>query len=280
MDPNIKWEETEAGQRRPRLRVRQPAAHRRHRLVRQADRRPALHRAGRGVQQPVELRHHQHRQHAEPGSSSASVPGSWMDGREGLNWQADFTAAQQQQRASRASPRSAGRPRRSSRARSSGGVGTRIQVLTPGQPVNSFYVYEHIRENGQPIYRDVNGDRVDGTRTTHQRAGPVRGPERRTASSTRTISGRSTTRRRSGSWATRPTSTCGQVRLRASRCGRTSGNYVYNNVASNHGQLPRAHAAARPTTCTPPCSRPGSQTPAVPVRLLRARTRRSCGWTT
>jgi iron complex outermembrane receptor protein len=28
--------------------------------------------------------------------------------------------------------------------------------------VNSFYVYEHIRENGQPIYRDVNGGRVDG----------------------------------------------------------------------------------------------------------------------
>jgi iron complex outermembrane receptor protein len=24
--------------------------------------------------------------------------------------------------------------------------------------VNSFYVYEHIRENGKPIYRDVNGD--------------------------------------------------------------------------------------------------------------------------
>ncbi len=44
----------------------------------------------------------------------------------------------------------------------SGGVGTRIQVLTPGVPVNSFYVYQHIRENGKPIYKDVNGDRVDG----------------------------------------------------------------------------------------------------------------------
>ena len=37
-------------------------------------------------------------------------------------------------------------------------MGTRIQVLTPDHPVNSFYVYEHILENGKPIYRDVNGD--------------------------------------------------------------------------------------------------------------------------
>ena len=41
-------------------------------------------------------------------------------------------------------------------------MGTFIQVLSPGVPVNSFYVFEHIREDGRPIYRDVNGDRVDG----------------------------------------------------------------------------------------------------------------------
>jgi iron complex outermembrane receptor protein len=39
-------------------------------------------------------------------------------------------------------------------------VGTTIQVLQPGVPVNSFYVYEHIRENGKPIYKDVNGERI------------------------------------------------------------------------------------------------------------------------
>jgi TonB-dependent starch-binding outer membrane protein SusC len=44
----------------------------------------------------------------------------------------------------------------------SGGVGTRIQVLQPGVPINSFYVYQHIREAGKPIYKDVNGDRIDG----------------------------------------------------------------------------------------------------------------------
>ena len=41
-------------------------------------------------------------------------------------------------------------------------MGTTIQVLQPGVPVNSFYVFTHIRENGKPIYKDVNGDRVDG----------------------------------------------------------------------------------------------------------------------
>ena len=40
----------------------------------------------------------------------------------------------------------------------SGGVGSLIQVLQPGQPINSFYVYEHRRENGQPVYRDMDGD--------------------------------------------------------------------------------------------------------------------------
>ena len=38
----------------------------------------------------------------------------------------------------------------------SGAVGTTIQVLQPGVPVNSFFVYRHKRENGMPIYRDVD----------------------------------------------------------------------------------------------------------------------------
>jgi iron complex outermembrane receptor protein len=39
-----------------------------------------------------------------------------------------------------------------------GGVGSFIQVLQPGQPVNSFYVYQHRRDaSGSPIYADNNG---------------------------------------------------------------------------------------------------------------------------
>ncbi len=40
-----------------------------------------------------------------------------------------------------------------------GGVGSNIQVLRPGSPVNSFFVYEHIRDsNGNPIYADTDGN--------------------------------------------------------------------------------------------------------------------------
>ena len=41
----------------------------------------------------------------------------------------------------------------------SGGVGRTIQVLTPGEAINSFYVWEHKRDgSGKPIYEDANGD--------------------------------------------------------------------------------------------------------------------------
>jgi TonB-linked SusC/RagA family outer membrane protein len=83
-------------------------------------------------------------------------------GRQGLNWTADFTVAKNNNELTRITPFGGGGPLSILVGEVSGGVGTRIQVLRPGVPVNSFYVYEHIRENGQPIYRDVNGDRVDG----------------------------------------------------------------------------------------------------------------------
>ena len=82
--------------------------------------------------------------------------------RRGLNWQADFTVAHNNNELTSITP-FGGEALKILVGQVSGGVGTRIQVLAPGEPVNSFYVYEHIRENGKPIYRDVNGDRVDGT---------------------------------------------------------------------------------------------------------------------
>jgi TonB-linked SusC/RagA family outer membrane protein len=83
-------------------------------------------------------------------------------GRKGLTWVADFTAAHNTNELRSISPLG-GQALKILVGGVSGGVGTNIQVLTPGAPVNSFYVYQHIRENGKPIYRDVNGDRVDGT---------------------------------------------------------------------------------------------------------------------
>ncbi len=81
-----------------------------------------------------------------------------LDGGErGLSWQADFTAARNKNNLRSITP-FGGSALSILVGEVSGGVGTRIQVLTPDHPVNSFYVYEHIRENGQPIYRDVDGD--------------------------------------------------------------------------------------------------------------------------
>lgn len=82
-------------------------------------------------------------------------------GEHGLSWQADFTAARNTNNLRSITP-FGGSALKILVGGVSGGVGTNIQVLTPGVPVNSFYVYEHIRENGKPIYKDVNGDRVDG----------------------------------------------------------------------------------------------------------------------
>jgi iron complex outermembrane receptor protein len=83
-------------------------------------------------------------------------------GEHGLSWQADFTAAHNTNTLRRITP-FGGTTLKILAGSASGGVGTFIQVLEPGVPVNSFYVYQHIRENGKPIYRDVNGSRVDGT---------------------------------------------------------------------------------------------------------------------
>jgi TonB-linked SusC/RagA family outer membrane protein len=92
----------------------------------------------------------------------ASLSARLLDGGErGLSWQADFTAARNTNNLRTITP-FGGSTLKILTGDVSGGVGTKIQVLTPGVPVNSFYVYEHIREGGLPIYRDVNGERVDG----------------------------------------------------------------------------------------------------------------------
>ena len=81
--------------------------------------------------------------------------------RNGLNWNMDFTAAHNNNELTQITP-FGGEALKILVGNVSGGVGTTIQVLQPGFPVNSFYVFTHIRENGKPIYKDVNGDRVDG----------------------------------------------------------------------------------------------------------------------
>ena len=79
-------------------------------------------------------------------------------GKQGLNWQADFTTAHNTNELLTIDP-IAGGAQAILTGEVAGGVGTKIQVLTPGQPINSFYVYQHRRgDDGRPIYSDTNGD--------------------------------------------------------------------------------------------------------------------------
>ncbi|CAN5879095.1 TonB-dependent receptor [soil metagenome] len=79
-------------------------------------------------------------------------------GDRGLSWQADFTAARNTNELLTIDP-IAGAGQQILTGDVAGGVGTKIQVLTPGRPINSFNVYTHkLDANGKPIYSDQNGD--------------------------------------------------------------------------------------------------------------------------
>lgn len=107
-----------------------------------------------------------------------------------------------------------------------GGTGNNIQILKEGESVNSFYVFEHIMENGKPIYRDVNEDgSVDSQDIYKDQNG-----DKVIDDNDKVIKG-----------SANPKVTYGltsmikgfgfdlNISVKAS-----SGNYVYNNVASNN----------------------------------------------
>lgn len=103
-----------------------------------------------------------------------------------------------------------------------GGVGSRIQVLQPGSPINSFYVYEHRRQaNGQLVggtapdtamYVDRNGDNVINQDDLRAYKNPA----------PKFILGHTS----NASWKAWNFSATARAYL---------GNYVYNNVASQIG---------------------------------------------
>jgi iron complex outermembrane receptor protein len=133
-----------------------------------------------------------------------------------------------------------------------GGVGSTIQVLQPGFPLNSFFVYQHKRENGKPVYRDVdnNGtineqdlyvDRDGNNIINQQDRKPFEQP------APKLIIGHTSNL----AWKNWDMSLTARAHL---------GNYVYNNVASNLGHYesltrsdPTAiHASALETGFTRP----------------------------
>jgi TonB-dependent starch-binding outer membrane protein SusC len=103
----------------------------------------------------------------------------------------------------------------------SGGVGSNIQLLQPGLPVNSFFVYRHKSVGGKPVtgaktdlelYEDVNNDQS----ITEADRVPFHSPAPK--------------------WILGHTSTFGYRKFDASLTARAYlGNYTYNNVASSRG---------------------------------------------
>jgi iron complex outermembrane receptor protein len=83
-----------------------------------------------------------------------------QSGGGGLRWTTDFTASHNKNELTEINPFADDAIPQQIFVGSIGGLGQTIQVLQPGVPVNSFYVYEHIMRNGKPIYSDENGDLV------------------------------------------------------------------------------------------------------------------------
>jgi iron complex outermembrane receptor protein len=109
-----------------------------------------------------------------------------------------------------------------------GGVGTLIQVLEPGTPINSFFVYEHKRNaDGSPVWADTNGDGTINEQDLYvdqDGDGVVNVADRRAFEDP------------APKWIIGHTSnmTYGAFDLNFT-LRAYMGNYVYNNVASNLG---------------------------------------------
>jgi len=139
----------------------------------------------------------------------------------GFTWNADFTASTNSNKLLSINPGSSGGEQILT-GLIAGGVGTNIEVLQPGYPINSFLVYRHrTGANGQPVtgdttdlalYRDINGDGVinQSDRVPYKNPAP------------KWVFGHSS-----------------QMTFRNFDLSYTLradlGNYVYNNVASNLG---------------------------------------------
>ncbi|GAC1516113.1 MAG: TonB-dependent receptor [Gemmatimonadaceae bacterium] len=144
-----------------------------------------------------------------------------FDGQQrGFTWDANLIASTNSNKLLRINAVGAGNEQILT-GRIAGGVGTDIQVLQPGYAINSFFVYQHKRgPDGMPIYSanplnmyvDINGDGIinQADRRAYKNPAPK--------------------------WIFGHTS---QMRYRNTDLSFTlrayTGNYVYNNVASDRG---------------------------------------------
>ncbi|HWG52174.1 MAG TPA: SusC/RagA family TonB-linked outer membrane protein [Gemmatimonadaceae bacterium] len=135
-------------------------------------------------------------------------------GKNRLGWTADVNASHNTNELTSINP-FAGSAQQILTGLVSGGVGTFIQVLEPGQPINSFFVYQQQYANGKPTegsYADLNGDGI--TNVADRRAFHDPAPK----------------------WIFGQSSYFSYNKFDLSYTLRAYlGNYVYNNVASNLG---------------------------------------------
>jgi TonB-dependent starch-binding outer membrane protein SusC len=150
----------------------------------------------------------------------------------GLGWTTSFTAATNSNELLRINPFGDEGTDRILVGGIAGGVGTTIQVLQPGYPINSFFVFQHrYGPDGRPVpdgsmldrYEDLNGDGVINIddRRVHRSPAP--------------------------SWIFGHSSRFDYADFGLSFSMRAHlGNYVYNNLASYLGYYNRLNEAAGP----------------------------------
>jgi TonB-dependent starch-binding outer membrane protein SusC len=148
-------------------------------------------------------------------------------GTSGLSWTGSFNASHNTNELVSINPY-AGSAQQILTGLVSGGVGTYIQVLEPGVPINSFFVYQQKRDaSGNPVWKDTNGDGTINEQDLYEDLngdGVINVADRRPFHdpSPKWILGH-TSSLTYGDWDMSFT-------LRA-----YLGSYVYNNVASNLG---------------------------------------------
>lgn len=158
------------------------------------------------------------------------VNGRVLDGSRGLTWDATFTASTNTNKLLRINAVGAGNEQILTGG-IAGGVGTNIEVLQPGFPINSFLVYRHkTGPDGRPVtgdlpdiqlYQDINGDGIinQSDRVPYKNPAPK--------------------------WVFAHTSQLAYRNLDMSFTLRANrGNYVYNNVASNLGHYTNVQGPA------------------------------------
>ena len=159
-------------------------------------------------------------------------------GSKGFNWTADFNAGRNQNELTEINPFGGG-SQRILTGLVAGGVGTFIQVLTPGQPINSFYVYKHKLENGKPMYRDVTGLTSTTNVFTNTPDGQINEQdlyEDLNGDNRINLEDRRPYHDPAPKWILGHSSYFSYNKFDASFTMRAYlGNYVYNNVASNLG---------------------------------------------